>query len=466
MVKVRIRGVYSTALTKLFLDEGFEIVQPSITIKERFELKDNNESPDLDIDDRGDLQGVRAQGKKETIRTLKFLLQSRLDDVIIRGEAVTVNGVYKGLIKSVNSIKHTVFIDIGPTVGKMAENEISDTNQKQVVVQVEGVLGAKAPLLTTRIRIPGKYAVLLADQGVNISRKIRDTQKQSRLLQLGKELATPKWGILWRTASEDQSLSALKDEIANLVKGGEAVLRKAADVEAPAMILEGDHFADVEFPYMSKKILDDVRESVTPTLGGHHYYKACGGTFSSALDMAERLLEKGHTKNEVKELFRRTIEAEYADVESIIDIYHVKLDGKVVHLGRALMEAYNEEEGEIQLRRNFEKEGIYDGLGVKKEQGDYAITKAKVGDWHVETQYFARDEQYKGTYININTPIELYPYGIRYVDLEVDVCIWPNGELRTLDKEKLEKAASEGIVTEKLVGIVKEKLQEIMRNLS
>ena len=68
-------------------------------------------------------------------------------------------------------------------------------------------------------------------------------------------------------------------------------------------------------------------------------------------------------------------------------------------------------------------------------------------------------------YINLNTPIELYPYGIRYVDLEVDVCVWPNGRVKKLDEKKLKEAATEGIITPKLVRIVKEKLREIMKDL-
>ena len=67
MVKTRIRGVYSTALAKLLLGNNFDLVQPSATQQERFKLKGNDESLDLDIHDRRNLQGVRALGKSESI---------------------------------------------------------------------------------------------------------------------------------------------------------------------------------------------------------------------------------------------------------------------------------------------------------------------------------------------------------------------------------------------------------------
>jgi len=130
-------------------------------------------------------------------------------------------------------------------------------------------------------------------------------------------------------------------------------------------------------------------------------------------------------------------------------------------LGEALVEAFDRDQSSLQLSRVFERKGVYDGLGTPKEPGDRAVTEARVGEWHFKTQYFSRDGRYKGTYINLNTPIELYPHGIRYVDLEVDVCVWPNGMVRKLDEEKLENAVEEGLVTEKLVKIVKEKLQEL-----
>src|SRR4030067_2978386 len=135
--KVRIRGIYSTALTKLLMDEGFDVVQPSTAIQERFGLKGNDESPDLDIEDRGDLQGIRVQGKNEPIKSVKLILQSGFDDVVVRQSATPVNGIYKGLIKNVDTASAMFFVDIGPVSGRVPKDEVSDANQKQVVVQIE-----------------------------------------------------------------------------------------------------------------------------------------------------------------------------------------------------------------------------------------------------------------------------------------------------------------------------------------
>lgn len=463
MAKARVRGIYSTALTKLLLDHEFTIVQPSTTVRERFGLEELDESPDLDVYDRLDRQGVQAFGRAGFINRFCSILKSRLDDVIVRRWAVTVDGIYKGLIKGIDPETHSVMIDVGSAVGRITDKEVPDPDLRHIVVQVDRRrVGAKKPVLGTRIKIPGRYAILIPKREVKISRRIRDPQIRSRLRKLGEELISSEWGILWRTAAADQSSGVLKKEIANLTREGRAVMDRAEGAGAPATLWAGGSFVNVEFPALSKKQLDDVRRSVAPTMDGHHYYKACGERVSSALDMAEKLMERGCSLKEVEDLFKQTVEAEFPVVGSVIGMEHVKLDGAVFHLGEALVEAFGRDQSLLRLSRVFERKGVYDGLGTSKEPGDCAVTEAKVGEWHFKTEYFSRDGRYKGTYINLNTPIELYPHGIRYVDLEVDVCVWPNGTVRRLDEEKLEKAAEEGLVTGKLVKIVKEKLQELI----
>jgi Ribonuclease G/E len=253
----------------------------------------------------------------------------------------------------------------------------------------------------------------------------------------------------------------LKNEVAVLVKNGETIMKEAEHAEAPAMLWEGNHYADIEFPAMSKRGLDEVRRTVAPTIDGHHYYKACGERVSTALEMAEKLLEKGYSITDVEDTFKQTVEVEYPHVDSWITIEHVKLDGKIFHLGPAFVEDFDLDKAFIRFRRVFKREGVYDGLKTIKQPDDYAVTEARIGDLHFKTQYFSRDGKLKGTYINLNTPIELYPNGIRYVDLEVDVCIWPDGRMETIDQEKLQEALSKGVITEKLATIVKEKTNEV-----
>lgn len=467
IVKARVRGVYTTALTKFLLDNGFEIVQASATTKQRFALKEDDSSPDLDIYDRRDRQGVKALGKADSVNRFISLLQSLLEDVVVRKWSVTVDGIYKGLLKEVDTATHTVLVDIGSAVGRIKDSQISSNRKEQLLVQVERWrLGSWQPTLTTEIKIPGTNAVLIPGRQVKISRKIMDWQTRTRLRQLGEGLARENWGVLWRTSAANQSPDLLRKEVSTLVERAESIMQRAEQAEAPAMLWEGAHFVNVEFPALSKGRLDAVRKTVAPTIDGHHHYKACGYKVSTALEMAERLLEKGYKQADVNDLLRQTIETEFPSVGSQVKIEHVKLDGKVFHLGPALVEAFDQDKSLIRYRRVFKRPGVYDGLKTPKQPDDYALTEAEMGEWHFKTQYFSKEGQIKGTYINLNTPIELYPYAIRYIDLEADVCVWPNGRVETIDVEKLEEALKKGLVTEKLVTIVKEKISKIIHDVS
>jgi len=467
LAKAQVRGIYSTALTKLLLDNDFEIVQPSKKIKERFNLEENHGLSDLVIYDRRNWQGVYARGKAEPLSIFCSILRSRLDDAVIKKWTFTIGGIYKGLVKQVDSATSAVLVDIGPAIGRISIEKMADLKSKQVVVQAKTGLGSKKPILTTNITVPGKYVVLTSQHLVKVSKRLLDFGERSRLLQLGEELAPPNWGVIWRRTAANQTAEVLENEVSSLVEERKRVLKKAEQVEAPALLWEGYHLVNVEFPSLSKAELDEVRRAVTPTMKKHHYYKACGGKVSAALEMAEKLLKKGHAYRDVEELFKQTVETEYPTTGSLIEMEHVKLNGMVFHLGKALVQNfdYNGSTVSVRFRRDFMKKGVYDGLKIPKEPDDYAVTEVKIAEWHFKTQYFSKDGQLKGTYVNLNTPVELYPYGIRYVDLEVDVCMWPSGRVEKLDEEKLEKAIEEGLISEKLVKIVKKKLVEIIKSL-
>ena len=335
-----------------------------------------------------------------------------------------------------------------------------------------------------KVKIRGIYATALTKLLIDY-KNILDNQTSSKLLDnrfaLVQPSTTVREGLELKESDEFPDLEVYDRQdkqgvqasgTAEAVNAFTSILKSCLDDvvvrkgESPATLLEGSRYVDVEFPALSKEKLDEIRGSVTPTMDGHHYCKTCGVNISSALDMAEKLLETGGSREEVEKLLSQTIRAKYPIVGSLIEMEHVKLNGKVLNLGKAVIEAFDRPKSLIRFRRVFKKKGVYDGLKTEKAPGDYAVTEAKIGEWHFKTRYYAKDGRYKGTYINLNTPIELYPHGIRYVDLEVDVCIWPNGRVKKLDEKKLKEATAEGIITPKLARILKEKVQEIMKELN
>jgi hypothetical protein len=459
LMKAKIRGIYSTAITKMLLENGFEIVQPSLTIKNRFGLSNNSALPDIKIKDRYDLQGVRVLGSFDAVNAFQSILYSEFEDVLTRKWRVDIDGIYKG--KPIESDEDTVYVDIGnDVIGRLPKHESAIVEDKPLLVQVERKrIGAKQPILTTKLKIVGNHAILAQNSRVGVSLKIHDLNKRAELYALGKALAPEDWGIIWRESSANQPRAMLENEVAKLGEKTRILNEKATRAEAPALLIEGLGFMDVEFPHFSKKSLDKLRASVAPTLDGHHFYKCCGGEVSAALEMAEKLLEKGQNRIEIEKSFREQLLFKFPEEGSLVDVEHVKPSGFVFYLGQAAIESLDDKR--IEYSRIIRSDGFYDGLGVKKEAGDKAVSETKMGEWYITTKYFSNNGEWKGTYINLNTPVEIYPKTIRYVDLEVDVCILPDGTSKILDVEKLEKALEKGYISRKLFGKMKEKAKEI-----
>jgi predicted RNA-binding protein associated with RNAse of E/G family len=58
--------------------------------------------------------------------------------------------------------------------------------------------------------------------------------------------------------------------------------------------------------------------------------------------------------------------------------------------------------------------------------------------------YRSADEQLKGTYVNVCTPVECFPDVVRYVDLHVDVIKHADGTVERVDDDELDAAVDAG----------------------
>jgi Ribonuclease G/E len=465
LFKAKIRGIYSTALTKLLLDEGLIIVQPSVEIEERFHLPKCEEQPDIEIHDKIDHQGIVAIGSSNSIEAICNLL-SKLDDAVIRKYPFTLNGVYKGLIKSFDPRLKMAIVDIGVSEGLLGikiEKPQRNLKEEGIIVQViRANESAKIPILSDKIKLSGKYLSIVLDGSTKLN-CCDDLILKS--FKITKGLNSQGLRIFLNSSALNQPLEALKEEIKSLYKTWQSIVEKAKKERAPTILMEGKQIVEVEFPWLSKKELDRVRRTVVPTVENHHYYKAYGKNLALEVDVAEKLLKEGKPNSEVEASLRRIVEEGYPHEGSIISIEHVKLDGSVLSLGKAEVISFDKKELKIELLRIIKSNGLYDGLDILKESGDIAISEAKLGEWYLKTRYYSKDKVLKGIYINFNTPIELYPNKIRYIDLEIDLSILPNGQVKILDEDKFKEAIKNGILNEKVSKIIDEKIKEVLKTL-
>ncbi|MCS7139913.1 MAG: DUF402 domain-containing protein [Candidatus Nezhaarchaeota archaeon] len=450
---VMVRGIYTTALVKLLLDNGFRIARPSLTTATRFGLQEATKSWDAVIRDhsrRGDIviEGSRA---KDVIE----LLVKEIPHLVLRCEKIGYE-IYKGVVEKVEG--NVSYIDYRDGVGVLAE-KLSE-GQEVIISPLKNSIDKTGHVqLTKRVRIVGRYADLIKDGWISTSKDVPQSVA-SELMKLGSLLKPTDWGIQWKKEAIAASTEELIEEVQRLKEEALKVMRRACEIKAPCLIYDPPTCYVVSISYNGKRRLDELRSLVVSTMPNHHLIKSWGKRYAYTVDVVEKLMNAmGPSIGEAasKIMIRDAIKK-----GSKVAIEHVKPDGRVYRLTPGIVEDFNDDMILI-LKRRFKGGGVYDGLGVPKENGDYGVSAYKLGSPVSKTSYYNERGELKGIYVNISTPVEFAPRKIRYIDLEVDIIAKPMGEVTILDINKAKKLLDKGIITEGLFrGIVEvaEKVKE------
>ncbi len=204
---------------------------------------------------------------------------------------------------------------------------------------------------------------------------------------------------------------------------------------------------DVEFPSLSKAALDRIRGEVIPTLQGHHRFRIIASEY---VDLVEREVEKYPFKMaKMEEAVGKRLVLDALENGKGLEIEHVKPEGSLIHLRGGEITSLSADKREMLIRRVL-RQGRYDGLGLTIEEGDYAITRVREGDWLVRHSYYSANGDLRGKYWNVNTPVEFYPDKIRYIDLHVDVVMREGGRPEIIDRDHLERLVGDGYIKEEL----------------
>lgn len=328
-MRVKVRGIYATALTKLFLDSGFSLAQPSWEIVRRFGLEPNFDLPGAIVEDKEDKQGVVVAGDAQQAQELIRAMGDRLFDMVTKTREIS---------------------------GHDIEEEV----------------------------------------------------------QVASDLAC----------------------------------------------------FDIEFPSLSKSALDTLRDEVVPTVRDHHKLKILAPNY---VDIMEGKIESfPERRGRIEQLLRSSLVLNYFQKGREVRIDHVRPEGEIISLSKGEVIDFDAENALITLRRQSKmfRAGAYDGLGIAKEEGDYAITEGREQDWVLKHVYYGKEGRPKGAFFNINTPLELYPGKIRYLDLHVDVVSWPDGRCQIVDKEKLEACVKRGYLSQWLADKAMSIAEELLQKLS
>jgi len=490
---VRVRGIYTTSLTELFRNAGLSVVQASPPIRERFDADLPPEPADATVSTTGDRQGIGVVGSESGVAAVLDAARDVGVDALAWRDPTPRGAVYAGEVAETlgsGAVVELAASDGGEDDGaderdesglpplanrertgflpySKTDDHVEEGDRLRVQVK-EGAppWGDDRPLLDTTIRVQRPLATLVRRGGGGGSGG-RSGGRSGGPSTGGPELADllsvdpPEgWRADWGRAADDAGLDALGDALETGRERATAVdeaLANAGDPDerASGRIWSGETAAWVWFGRESRFGLDEHRRAVTATMGGHHRVKAATESASAAVDFVEAVCPNaggdGDSVGGTDADFPfDAVTRQFGPMEGdSVRIDHGKPDGRAFSLGTGEV-TRREPDGTVVVEREMSGRGTYDALGVEQQAGDVAVTKLTEGKWWYPTVYRGADGEKRGTYVNVCTPVEVFPRAVRYVDLHVDVVKHADGTVERVDDDELDAAVAAGHVPEAL----------------
>jgi protein associated with RNAse G/E len=452
-----IQGIFSTAISKLFLEKGYSLAFPSKTIAKRLNIENTSNNWDVAIISNPIPFGLKIFGKN-TSEVVK-ILREELDPIIIRKSKINLGLTAIGEVIEEGDKKSLVDIGVakGFILGKFPKGS-------KIVVATREPAFEEDITFFHGICLGGKYAMLVQNGEIGMPEHMMNSKKGKALLDLAKEILPSGWGLEFFETCINSDEKVIKEELINLIQKGKSFLEKKTN--GIAILHEGMEYHEAYLSYESKIKLDEIRNKVLPTLKGHHYLRSWGESMNPLIHFAESLLSRGIEKKCIEESLDESLFSEIFSIGKMMNIFHFKYNGKLIKLSPGRIIESNEKERSITLLRKIKGLGYYDGLEAKKEAGDYAIATYKLGSMVSRTYYYRSNGELIGIYSNFSTPIEIFPNAISYVDLEVDIVRNSKGEIKIIDRSKLEDLVVKEIISEKVYWRILELIENEKKELS
>ncbi len=428
-IRARVRGIYSTAISKILNDNGVELVDVTPVIAERLGIDERRGLPaDVTVkSDENNPSQILILGFPREVDVISSILESNIPDLIIYKPRIGLYAAFKARVVGRDGRECIAETPVGPAA-LVDEPECREGMEIPVTVVKVAVKPSEKTVVSSRVRVVGKYAIVGRGSGVSFSNFIRNKERISKLLEVSAKYVRQGFSIRWRSNADEANLDDVVNEVPELIRklnNVELLLMKAKPLE---IVYVGEYMRLLELTYNSKMYLDNIRKNVAPTTPYHHVLRSDNGRSEGVVDLLD-IIAKDITWDKLKVWVRDWI-AYRLNNRKDITLVHKRIMKKDVILGRAKPIEVKTSLGrlEVVLKRSMKGGGLYDGLNLPKETGDYAITSIREGDWYIIHQYYSKDGELKGIYININTPPEIMPSGqVGYTDLEVDLVYDSNG---------------------------------------
>ncbi|MFT4922869.1 MAG: hypothetical protein ACI8XM_002088, partial [Haloarculaceae archaeon] len=288
-MSVRIRGIYATALTDLLED----VVQASPPIRERFDASFPLEPADAVVETTVDRQGVGVVGDSDRVETVTDRLREVGLDTLTWPASLPRGAVYAGEVTE--TLGSGAVVEVGDGAGFLPYSKSTRRIEEgdHLRVQVTDPVppwSDDRPVLDTTLRVHGGL--------VSLVRGGRTDGTGPELADLVPTDPPEGWATDWGYDSDDASLDALDDALADAAERARELDEAFADAPDPAEAAPHQYYAGegtqwVWFGRDSRFALDERRRAVTETMAGHHRIKAAAEEASAAVDFVEAVCPDG-----------------------------------------------------------------------------------------------------------------------------------------------------------------------------
>ncbi len=467
-IKVRVRGIYSTAISKILNDRGIHLVDVSDVIAERLKIdRRRGEYADVTVksDESNSSQVLVLGFPRETVEVCNILAES-IPDVVVYKPKLGLYATFKARVKGLEKRGCIAETPLGeaPLVDVDSCNEGSEVGVTLIKVPIhEG----ERPLVSGRIRVVGRYAILGRGSRISFSSFIRNKERISELLNLSAKYVREGFSIKWRSNADEAPLEKVMEEIPYLIKKLEEVEKKLDASKPLEIVYEGEYIRLLELTYTSKRYLDEVRNKVLPTAPYHHVFRCNQDLLDSTVELIDTIAEYVD-RGELLKWLRKWLVKRFANRKDV-KLIHRRILKRNIMLGKVkIAKVVSENPLKLILRREVRSSGTYDGLRVPKEPGDIILTEISEDSWYLIHRYYSKDGSLKGVYVNINTPPEFLPNGdINYLDLNVDM-IKDEGGCTLIDTPEFRKLIANELLTpwflEKIISRINEVITSVCRS--
>jgi hypothetical protein len=182
--RVRVRGIYTTAVTRLLLDAGVEVVQASEPIRERFDAEFGDGSHDVTVATTEDRQGVGVDGDPDAVAAVAAELRDVGRDTFAWDDPTPPGAVFEATVTE--TLGSGAVCDLGESEGFLPYSDADTHLEAGDDVRVQ-VRESAPPWVDPRAR-PGTE--VRADAGIATLVRGRDgVTVNTRHDAAGRELA-------------------------------------------------------------------------------------------------------------------------------------------------------------------------------------------------------------------------------------------------------------------------------------